>query len=47
MVRACRVVVMPARGIGEGEVGIVNLLELLGSGGTFWGIGGNTVRMGL
>ena len=38
MVCACRVVVLAARGVGEGVVGVVYLLEFFGPGRAFWGV---------
>ena len=43
MVGARGVVVTLAGWVGESVVCVVYLLECLGSGRTFWGIGGNTI----
>ena len=43
MVGSCGVVVATTGRVREGEVGIIDLLEFLGPGGAFWGIGGDTV----
>lgn len=46
MVCACGVVVSAARGVGEGVVGVVYLLEFLGTGRAFWGVGCYAVGVG-
>lgn len=40
-------VVFAAAGrVGEGVVGVVDLLELLRSGWSFWGVGGDSIGVG-
>ena len=46
MVRACGVVVAPARGVRKGVVGVIYLLEFLGACGALGGVGGDAVGMG-
>ena len=46
MVGACRVVVATTGGLGEGIVGVIYSLELAGSFGAFWGVGGDAVGVG-
>ena len=46
MVSARGVVVAAAGGVGEREVGVVDLLEFLGAGRAFGGVGGDAVGMG-
>ena len=46
MVGACGVVVAPARGIGEGVVGVIYLLKFLGASWALRGVGGDAVGMG-
>ena len=47
MVGASRVVVAPARAVREGVVGVVYLLEFLGAGRAFRGVGGDAVGVRL
>lgn len=47
MISACGIVVATARGLGEGIVCIVNLLEFAGAFCALWGICGDTVGMSL
>lgn len=44
---ALAVVVAPSGGVGQGEVGVVDELELARAGGAFGGVGGDAVRVGL
>ena len=46
MVSARGVVVAATGGVREREVGVVDLLEFLGAGGTFGRVGGDAVGMG-
>ena len=46
LVGARGVVVAAARGVGEGVVGVVYLLEFLGARGALRGVGGDAVRVG-
>jgi hypothetical protein len=40
------VVFAAAARVGEGEVGVVDFLELLGSSWSFWGVGGDSIGVG-
>ena len=46
MVGACRIKVASTGRIREGVVGVIYLLEFLGSSRAFWGVGGYAVGMG-
>jgi len=46
MVRACGIVVAPARRVGKGVVGVIYLLEFPGACGALGGVGRDAVGMG-